>query len=481
MTGKVKFCVFAGREKNIKILNFYIEEALSKNIIDEYHIFNFSRNKDDENFLKNQYTILILKYPERIFIHNNPWYISMKTNWSPFYKYIATTSYDEDIIIKCDDDILFIDIDSLEYAINERRLDKVSFLIHSNCINNGICAYYQRHLFPKIEDKLEVYPTGGLLGILFENPLIPAVIHTQFTNDLIEDINSINKYYVKDVYIVSRISINFILILGSDCKYLKDVIIDDEYKLSSFIPEQLLRPNKIIGNFITAHYSYSIQDYFIEKRKDIYLNYLKIKELYSNRIIKKKEVIKKKILNIPSVYFAVDEIFKVKNWYKNNNYYIKNIETNQYIYINFFKDNLVLSSDLKSVFEINFENKNICSIKLGVYYLTNENYTKNFKNEHALLKCYKNENYKSISIIDCEYENNNGINLYFLNNEVDKKCFSIDGNKIWKFEEISYKSDEYFYVKRFIKNDKYYYQDINTNQIYTNFYLGWGIDTLFHI
>lgn len=484
MIGKVKFCVFAGRSKNIIILHSYIEEALSKNIIDEYHIFNFSRNKDDDNFLKNQHNILILKYPDRIFIHNNPFYIYMKIDWSPFYKYISSTSDSDDIIIKCDDDILFIDIDSLEYVINERRLDTVSFLIHSNCINNGVCAYYQKDLFPKMKDILEIYPTGGILGILFENPLIPAVIHTQFTNDLIDDINSINKYYIDDVYITSRISINFIFIRGSDCKYLKDINIDDEYKLSSFIPEKLLKPNRIIGNFITSHYSYSIQDYFIEKRKDIYLNYLKIKQLYKDRIIKKKEIGEKKILKLPSISFSLsgkDEIFTVKNWYKKNNYYIKNIETNKYLYIDFFKDDLVLNSESKSVFEIKFENKNLCSIKLGVYYLTNENFSKNFKNEHTLLKCYKNENYKSVYIVDCgsDEESNDNKNLYFLNNEGNKKYFSIDGNKRWKFEEIPYKSNEYFYVKRFIQNDKYYYQDINTNEIFTNFYLGWGIDTLF--
>ena len=56
--------------------------------------------------------------------------------------------YKDSIIIKCDDDILFIDIHGLKNAIKQRKNDKKSFLIHSNCINNNICSYYQRNNFP---------------------------------------------------------------------------------------------------------------------------------------------------------------------------------------------------------------------------------------------------------------------------------------------------------------------------------------------
>ena len=54
----VKFFVFLGREKNMKILHSYIELGLKKNIIDEYHMFDFSRDINDHNFIYTEYNRL---------------------------------------------------------------------------------------------------------------------------------------------------------------------------------------------------------------------------------------------------------------------------------------------------------------------------------------------------------------------------------------------------------------------------------------
>ena len=56
---KVKFCVFVGRELNLRILHKYIELALFNNIFDEYHMFDFSRNIKDSEFIIKEYTSII--------------------------------------------------------------------------------------------------------------------------------------------------------------------------------------------------------------------------------------------------------------------------------------------------------------------------------------------------------------------------------------------------------------------------------------
>jgi len=66
----VKFCVFLGREKNMKILHYYIEESLKHNIIDEYHMFDFSRNNNDHLFINNEFNRLKLIYYNKIYLHN---------------------------------------------------------------------------------------------------------------------------------------------------------------------------------------------------------------------------------------------------------------------------------------------------------------------------------------------------------------------------------------------------------------------------
>ena len=68
--GKVRFYVFAGRQKNLELLHQYIDLALKNIIIDEYHIFDFSRNINDHFFLYQEYNRFKNIYIDRIFLHN---------------------------------------------------------------------------------------------------------------------------------------------------------------------------------------------------------------------------------------------------------------------------------------------------------------------------------------------------------------------------------------------------------------------------
>ena len=484
----VKFCVFLGREKNMKILHYYLEEALKNNIIDEYHMFDFSRNNDDHLFIMNEFNRLKLIYYNKIYLHNyddNEIILKkprVKTDWNPFYKTISKWS-DNDVVIKCDDDILFIDINSLKNAINDRIEDKIAFLIHSNCINNGVCAYYQKDLFPKLKNELNKYPTGGIMGILFEKPELAYVLHNQFLSDLLINVNNLNKYILDDIYITTRISINFILINGSDLKYLEDVSIHDEYELSSLIPEKLLRPNKIKGDLITSHLSYTFQDKILLNRPELLLNYKKITEKY---VVFNKDFLKKDIQSIiPNVHLK-NEVFKIKNCFNKNHYYIKCIDndnSNKYLYIDYEEDQLKLS-EKRTIFQINEKSKNIIEIKLGIYFITFYSTIGKFRNETIYSKYFKDEKEKELIK---EYTNesnsfylkfakyNNYLNIKKNNDYAD---ISIKPEFKWIFEKIEYEDKEFIYLKRELKNNKFYYTNIEYGDIYTNYYLGWSIDEL---
>ena len=66
--------------------------------------------------------------------------------------------------------------------------------------------------------------------------------------------------------------------------------------------------------------------------------------------------------------------------------------------------------------------------------------------------------------------------LNFKNN--DNIDISIKPNCKWIFEKIEYQDKEFIYLKRELKNNKFYYTNIEYGDIYTNYYLGWGIDGL---
>ena len=76
------------------------------------------------------------------------------TTYPPQYQYNCPkcgldtiTTYEKfpnHVIIKCDDDILFIDIDSFESYINHRINDKDTLLLFPSIINNDVCSIFQK-------------------------------------------------------------------------------------------------------------------------------------------------------------------------------------------------------------------------------------------------------------------------------------------------------------------------------------------------
>ena len=49
---RVIFTVFAGRRANLEILLLYLQRALELQLVHEVHLWNFTRNEEDEHFLK---------------------------------------------------------------------------------------------------------------------------------------------------------------------------------------------------------------------------------------------------------------------------------------------------------------------------------------------------------------------------------------------------------------------------------------------
>lgn len=338
-------CTFLGREYNIKILHTYIEQALSRGVLDRYYMFDLTRDRKDQKFIVKEYHRLSSIYKNRVYLVNYQKRKSQfKSNsvrstigyWGDFYRYL-TNFKDEDIIIKVDDDTLFIDVNELEGALQTRWENKSAFLMHSNCINNGICAYYQaiKNIWRFDSDKLKLFPEGGIAGPLFLWPDLARDCHDQFLNDLSKDYNNINKYKLSEnIYFNARVSINFTFILGKDRFYLKDVDEQDEYLISSKIPQNLGRSNMIIGDFVTAHHSYGAQDPLL-KEYDFLNRYKKLskKPRKNNKISSLFFKIKRSLAR-PS---GTCSTIKYKNeylcpsWLTNKHFTIKNTRTNKFL------------------------------------------------------------------------------------------------------------------------------------------------------
>lgn len=355
MSAKIKkyrsnFCTFLGKECNVEILHAYIEKALELSIIDRYFMVDMTRVMSDHNFIISEYKRLSEKFPNRVILKNNlEQYEKLNSrikkngvDWGAFYK-IFEELEDHDVVIKCDDDILFIDIESLESALELRYLNQQPLIMHSNCINNGVCAFhqYKEGVWRFNSELLAMYPSAGLSGPIFiDHGDVADKMHTQFVNDLNKNFNNINKYKLKkSLYLLQRISINFTFFLGKDREILKTISEQDEYLVSCKIPQLYDRPNMIIADMITSHYSYGAQKKLRNNSKiNLYKN---LSKKYLNKNFYKKNINKKTnttvaIKNRDLYLFSqpLKEKFAIKNNFHNKYLSIKFNKTEKIIYEN---------------------------------------------------------------------------------------------------------------------------------------------------
>lgn len=131
---KVILSIFAGRKCYIEILTYYLDLLLLKKLVDEVHFFDFIKNNGDREYIqelceKKEGYILIPK----IKTTQNP-------PWPMFYYYYGQNINDDDILIKCDDDVVYIDVDNFHTYIESVKEDK---FYYPNIVNNDVCGCLQ--------------------------------------------------------------------------------------------------------------------------------------------------------------------------------------------------------------------------------------------------------------------------------------------------------------------------------------------------
>jgi hypothetical protein len=268
-------CTFMGREANVKILLQYVERALALNAVDNYWMIDMTRCISDHEYIYSEQQRLNEKFPGRVHVYNrekraeelkDPEAIKSGIGgWKTFYEFLNRFS-DNDVIAKCDDDTLYFDVETLGAAFDFRWKKKQPYLMHANCINNGITAYHQHKKGIWQTNETDVYPSCGLTGPLFSFPEIACEHHKAFSKDLSQSHDNIKKYQLgKNILFQQRVSINFIFMLGSDRGSLSTIDLQDEYETSSKKPQIENRPNCIIGDFTAVHHTYGVQEPIMEE------------------------------------------------------------------------------------------------------------------------------------------------------------------------------------------------------------------------
>ncbi|CAM4203101.1 hypothetical protein NONI108955_14350 [Nocardia ninae] len=181
--------------------------------------------------------------------------------WGQVYDlYSAHAQYYADsVFLKCDDDIVYLQLDKLADFLRFRIDQQRYFLVTANVVNNNVCAYYQQQsgAIPASLMTLEL-PPGGFRGSLWESPELATRLHNHF----LDNPDAFEQNSTAPIFWSERLSINFVAWLGRDLSYMSAISGDgdDERILSVDIPSYLKRPNCIYPGFVASHLSYFSQE-----------------------------------------------------------------------------------------------------------------------------------------------------------------------------------------------------------------------------
>lgn len=332
---KVIFTIFAGRKDNLQILFAYLEKLYSKNSIDEIHIWDFTKDVNDERYISdyvggkipNDGDILDFKNDmiigdykinlidsnlkitnitngsiiQDVCISNNSLTIKIKKTkietsftiinddntciistiigsdnlrvkypgwkvfkvlnkklWGEYYSYYAnqTLYTGNDVIIKCDDDVVFIDCEYFDSFIERRIKNKNYLLYFPNIVNNGVTAFHQsQHKLIPMN-----MPYDTFFGKLVLDGALANNLHSHFCDDVYgylkksRNIKTIIAHKIGD-----RISINFFAILAKHLDIYKSVGWDDEHDVSVTIPKMYGAGIGIDMSLTVCHLGFSPQ------------------------------------------------------------------------------------------------------------------------------------------------------------------------------------------------------------------------------
>jgi hypothetical protein len=176
-------------------------------------------------------------------------------SWKNYYEHYTHKRFENDIILKCDDDIVFLDIPKLPGFIDFVRNNNYD-LVLANTINNGVSAHIQQNKYGLIPESLMhcEMPPGGLCGSIWASGEKATILHNYF----IDNYKSFtNHNYGNDIIPVpTRFSINFFGYKGSNWHRIADCYSNDEAHLTVTFVETKNFVNVLYPNFYVAHLSF---------------------------------------------------------------------------------------------------------------------------------------------------------------------------------------------------------------------------------
>jgi len=135
---KVIFTVFAGRKRFLTVLWVYVRRLLSENTIDEVHLWDYCDDAMGREYIRT----MAPPSHHRIRLMKPPAGNETLGRWTGYYAYYAEHLTADNILIKCDDDVVFIG--GLPALLAQVRRDSPRRLLYyPSTVNNDVAAAFQ--------------------------------------------------------------------------------------------------------------------------------------------------------------------------------------------------------------------------------------------------------------------------------------------------------------------------------------------------
>jgi hypothetical protein len=139
--GKTYFTVFAGRRRFLSILMTYVHPLLDARAVDTVHLWDYTRLPADREYVKTLADaargVHVLTPPESDRGARFP------NKWKGYYAHYAAALGPRDLLVKCDDDIVFLANLPVLLAAARADAEGAHLLYYPSIVNNDVAAAFQ--------------------------------------------------------------------------------------------------------------------------------------------------------------------------------------------------------------------------------------------------------------------------------------------------------------------------------------------------
>uniref|UniRef100_A0A061SPU8 Hexosyltransferase n=1 Tax=Tetraselmis sp. GSL018 TaxID=582737 RepID=A0A061SPU8_9CHLO len=261
---KVTVAVFSGRSSSMKVLCRYLYALHGLGLIDEVHLWLLTRVEKDLFWLEELSRAIPVFKLMRCSSH-----IAGRAKYACPYQYYYNLEggSEDDVVMKVDDDIVYIDLLQFQAFIQAVKHDSLYF---PNIVNNDVCAYLQsrakvHNLLPSIREKHASKGNTAPLALWYQRPARAIRSHEEF----FKCPGRFGKGYDQElVPWYSRVSLNFFALTMRTAKdafhhllkHLNETHkLQDEPFLTGMYTLLSDRPMYIFTPLVVSHFAFGLQ------------------------------------------------------------------------------------------------------------------------------------------------------------------------------------------------------------------------------